>query len=209
MIPPPFRDHKSTWEIFFSQSPMAIAISDVDANFIAINEQLCSFLEYSESELLRRTWHSITVYDDLMDDITMARKIVDGEIDSYELAKRYVTKTGQVKWARVVVQGVKGDDGKVTCLMAVILPIEVAKFDQNGQKAVLKFKMLDVIQNNWKVLTACILPAIGTVLFGFHEYMSTVERLNKWDAKQKVAEEQYEAILLEKEKEKLKAFNSK
>ena len=58
---------------------------------------------YSEDELLKLTFQDITHPDDLNTDLSLLQQLIDGEIDRYQLEKRYITKAGSIVWIHLIV----------------------------------------------------------------------------------------------------------
>ncbi len=58
---------------------------------------------YSEDELIKLTFQDITHPDDLNTDLSLLQQLIDGEIDRYQLEKRYITKAGSIVWIHLIV----------------------------------------------------------------------------------------------------------
>lgn len=82
----------------FDYAGIGMALVDLDGRFMKVNQSLCQMTGYSESELLATTFHAITHPDDLAADVTLAKRLLAGEIRSYQLEKRYIHKQGQIVW---------------------------------------------------------------------------------------------------------------
>ena len=55
-----------------------------------MNRSLCEMIGYSEGELVATTFLKITYPDDVNISMAHVRRVMEGEIDSYSLEKRYV-----------------------------------------------------------------------------------------------------------------------
>jgi PAS domain S-box-containing protein len=66
-------------DALFNQIPIFAGFADIDGNFIRVNQDLCDFVGYSESELLSLRFQDITHPEDLSRDLEMTQ--------SYLLAK--------------------------------------------------------------------------------------------------------------------------
>lgn len=75
-----------------------MAIVGVDYHLQKVNPSLCDALGYSEQELLSRTFIEITHPDDVSKDKELADRLFRGEIPSYRLEKRFITKDGRLTW---------------------------------------------------------------------------------------------------------------
>jgi PAS domain S-box-containing protein len=60
---------------------------------------LCELLRYTEVELLGHRFHEITHPEDIEADWSQCLRLIQGEIKSFDLEKRYIRKDGQIVWA--------------------------------------------------------------------------------------------------------------
>jgi PAS domain S-box-containing protein len=95
----------------FSSATIGKAIVALDGTWLQVNPALCRMLGYSEDELLSLTFQDVTHWADLDDDLTLTRDLLAGEIETYELEKRYFRKDGTVVPALLSVSLVRDGDG--------------------------------------------------------------------------------------------------
>ena len=76
-----------------------------------VNQTLSKFLGYSSEELLSRTFQDITHPDDLDTDLQHMRQVLDGEIATYSMEKRYYRKDGTIVWVNLTVALVRDASG--------------------------------------------------------------------------------------------------
>ena len=91
----------------FEHAPIGMALVAADGRWISANPALCRITGYTEAELLGRTFADITHPDDLEADAALAARVLAGELDSYELDKRYVRPSGDTVWVRLSVSVVR------------------------------------------------------------------------------------------------------
>ena len=84
------REAEGRFRSAFDNAPIGVAIVGLEGHFVQVNRSLGEMLGYSEGELVATTFLKITYPDD--GDVSMAhvRRVMEGEIDSYSLEKRYV-----------------------------------------------------------------------------------------------------------------------
>lgn len=87
----------------FNVGNYGISISSPEHRFLKVNPHFCYMLGYSEEELLHKTWDSLTHPDDMDDNISNFNRMMSGEIERYELEKRFIKKNGQVLYTHVTV----------------------------------------------------------------------------------------------------------
>jgi PAS domain S-box-containing protein len=82
----------------FDASAIGMALVANDGRFLQVNASLCRIVGYSEAELLARTFQDITHPDDLGPDLEQNRRLLAGEIRSYQMEKRYIHKDRRIIW---------------------------------------------------------------------------------------------------------------
>lgn len=111
----------------FSSSAVGMAIVDMRGKWLEVNNQLCEMMEYSVDELLKTNFQELTHPDDLKVGLDTLRKIKSGEIESCELHKRYISKTGKTIWAITSIAIIKDDQHKPLYNVAQITNISNLK----------------------------------------------------------------------------------
>lgn len=110
----------SVFEIFFEHANLGFALTSPDKGWLYVNPCLCNMLGYSESELREMTWAELTHPDDLDTDVAQFTRLLDGEIDSYELDKRFIRKDGRVTPTRLTVACERDANGRILIALATL-----------------------------------------------------------------------------------------
>jgi len=121
---------KKSEELFrsaFEYSVLGMVITNLQGNWIVINQQLCDMVGYERLELLQMSFKDITHPDDIAEDVAQLNKARKGEIDSFTMEKRYFHKKGNIVWVLLVVSVVKDANGNPTQLFAQIENISQRK----------------------------------------------------------------------------------
>lgn len=115
------------FELTFEKAAVGIAHLDATGKWIRANPYLCNFLGYTPEELFALTFQEITYVEDLEYDLSHARKILDGTLDSFSIEKRYVRKDGTPTWAHLRASAIRDHEGKVEYFISVISDINERK----------------------------------------------------------------------------------
>ncbi|REK17753.1 MAG: PAS domain S-box protein [Planctomycetota bacterium] len=116
----PFRD-------IFEHAAIGMAVVDLDGRFLRVNRSLCRIVGYEEAELLARDFQSITHPDDLDADLELAAKLMRGEIDHYDMEKRYFHRDGRTIWILLSASMVRDVEGRACYFVAQIQDITARK----------------------------------------------------------------------------------
>jgi PAS domain S-box-containing protein len=106
----------------FDHAPIGMALVAPDGRFTRVNRALRELLGYTEEELLGKTFADITHPDDLGDASVLAERLWAGEIDTYQMEKRYVHKDGRIVWILLTGSAI-GNDGEARYVIAQMLDI--------------------------------------------------------------------------------------
>ena len=111
----------------FNNAAVGIAHVAPDGSWTLVNRKLCEILGYTEAELLQLTFQDVTYGDDLVTDLALMEQLVAGKIADYELEKRYITKSGELIWAKLTVSSLRKGNGMLDYCITVIEDISQKK----------------------------------------------------------------------------------
>jgi len=190
-----YRLSASDWETIFTQSPIGLALMANDKSWTQINKRLCSILEYTISELLEKTFQEVTHPADLDADLIMLEKVTSGEIDGYEMIKRYITKTNNIVWVRQTVASVKNEEGAIMNYVTHIQPLlngERAKLEKIGNNQIHvrpTIKVGEFIADNYQWFISL---AIGMIIFSVSLGVAAwgaIDKMNRMEKDQQKIEQ--------------------
>lgn len=116
----------------FADAPVAIAIADLSGRYISTNAAMCRMLGYSEDELLRLNYRDVTHPDDISSNDELRNQLIDSDLQSFQMEKRFVRKDGEVVWAITVVSNIKGPDGKTKVTLGQMVDIDRLKQSESA-----------------------------------------------------------------------------
>lgn len=96
----------------FNTAPQGMAMVGLDGRWLEVNDALCLMLGYSRAELQQLDFQHITHPDDLQTDLQLLQRLLKGEINDYQLEKRYLDKQGRVLWILLSVSLVRDAQGQ-------------------------------------------------------------------------------------------------
>ena len=115
------------FEAAFHAAPHGVAIVGVDGRFLHVNQKLAAIIGYSAEELADMTFQQITHPEDLDADLAQVDELLSGELDTYEMEKRYFTKGGHLIWVLLAVAMVREDDGTPRHFISQVQDISARK----------------------------------------------------------------------------------
>ena len=112
---------------YFELPLIGIAITSPDKGWLEANAKLCAMLGYTKDELMAMTWAELTHSDDLAIDLVQFDRLMAGEIEGYDLEKRFVHKGGHAISTHIAVQCVRHPDRSVHYVVALLEDITERK----------------------------------------------------------------------------------
>ena len=92
-------ENKNMFRLAMEHSGIGMALIAPDGTWLKVNQAICDIVGYTASELVKLDFQTVTHPDDLEDDLTLLKQLLGGEIQTYNLDKRYFHKNGQLIWA--------------------------------------------------------------------------------------------------------------
>ena len=89
---------ESRFRRIVEMAPIGMTITALDGCILFVNQAFCAMLGYTKSELEKLRFQDLTHSDDLTANLAQRQMLLSGEIQSYQLEKRYLRKDGQVMW---------------------------------------------------------------------------------------------------------------
>ena len=111
------------FELSFTNAAIPMALLEPDGKWLRVNRACCQFFNYTESELLKTEIRSLTHPDDVDSDATLIERLLSGEIETFDIQKRYCTKYGEVVWGLLTVSLVRNNDDSPKCFISQIQDI--------------------------------------------------------------------------------------
>ncbi len=121
------RENQELFRSAFDYAAIGMALVSPDGRWLRVNHSLCELVGYSEEELLAMNYQAITHPDDLAADLEYVRQMLDNEIRSYQMEKRYFHKLGHMVWILLSVSLLRDSKGKPRYFVSQIQDITEQK----------------------------------------------------------------------------------
>lgn len=121
------RESEARFRTAYENAPIGMALVGLDGRFLNVNRSLCEIVGYPEKDLLTKTFQDITYPEDLEVDLSNARRLRQGEINSYQLEKRYIHRDGHLVTILLAGSLVRDSHGEPLYFIAQIQDISERK----------------------------------------------------------------------------------
>lgn len=111
----------------FEHSATGMAHSHIDGRWIRVNQTYCDLIGYTHDEVLAMTFADFTHPDDIGIDLDNLSRTLAGEIDHYNIEKRYIHKQGHAIWVYLTLSLIRKADGTPDYLIAVVQDVSRRK----------------------------------------------------------------------------------
>src|ERR671911_136516 len=173
------RESEQRFRGSFERAATGMALVGTDGRFLRVNRSLCEILGYPERELLGKTFQELTHPDDLEFDLEHLRRLLAGEVRTYQTEKRYLHQDGHVVWALLSVSVVHDEEDEPLYFVSQIQDVSERK---KVEKVIIESeeRFRSLVQNSSDIIT--ILDTDGTV----HYVSPAVQRVTGYKPEEKV-----------------------
>ncbi|GJM29704.1 MAG: hypothetical protein DHS20C17_23390 [Cyclobacteriaceae bacterium] len=175
----------------FKQAAVSVILSNINLQVIQANHKFYELIEYTPREFKALPPLSTTHPRDLAESKRLLRLLCSGEMDSFSLEKRLITKTGRVVWVYLTTNIVKDQKGKPKLIISVAQDVTDRKHAE--QELMFKSNELDTFiyraSHDLRGPVASLMGLFNVVQSEFKEdsyemeyfrhYHRSVQRLNK------------------------------
>jgi PAS domain S-box-containing protein/diguanylate cyclase (GGDEF)-like protein/putative nucleotidyltransferase with HDIG domain len=120
-------EERNRWAGAFQGAPFGMALVGLDGGFLAVNRALCRLLGRDEERLLATDFQALSHPGDLDNDLSQLDRLVTGEIERYEIEKRYFRPGGEVVWASLSVSLVRDVHGEPAYFVSQLQDVTARK----------------------------------------------------------------------------------
>ncbi|MEA1898362.1 MAG: PAS domain S-box protein [Bacteroidota bacterium] len=121
------RESEVKFRTLFMQGHFGMLLEDVDGNIIQANKAFENMFGYKKSELTKELVRKLTHPEDVERSQQFIQKIMNREVDSFDIEKRYIVKDGSVLWGHTGCAAIKDSNAKITHIIIMIVDISHEK----------------------------------------------------------------------------------
>ena len=140
-------EHEALFRNYFEHSPIGMCITSLDQKLLRVNRRLCDLLGYSEEELTKMTWAELTHPEDLTLDLAEFKRVISGEIENYDMDKRFIHKSGNVIYTHLTVSVQRKPDGSMDYFIASLDDISNRKLMEEQVRQLAFYDVLTKLPN--------------------------------------------------------------
>ncbi|MES2906998.1 MAG: CHASE domain-containing protein [Pseudomonadota bacterium] len=118
---------EETFRLAIENAAVGTALVDPSGKWIRVNPALCQLLGYTQEELLKTDFQTMTHPEDLNRDMEFVAKVLHGDISHYQMDKRYFHKSGRVIWVLLNVSLVRDNSGVPQYFISQIIDMSEQK----------------------------------------------------------------------------------
>ena len=117
------RASEERFRYIFDYSKVGMSLLDPDYKYLKTNKAFCEMIGYSEQDLLAHDFKGITHPDDIELNTAWSKKLLTGEINSFNIQKRYIRKDGGIVYGDLTVSAMRDENGKFIHGIAIVQDI--------------------------------------------------------------------------------------
>jgi PAS domain S-box-containing protein len=121
------RESEERFHSAFTDAAIGMALVGLEGRWLQVNRSLCEFVGYPERELLATDFQSVTHPADLERDVANRRRMLAGEISTFNMEKRYLHKLGHAVWGLLSLSLVRDARGAPLYFIAQVQDITERK----------------------------------------------------------------------------------
>jgi len=111
----------------FEASPIAMSIMDPQGRFLQQNAAAERVLGYTAAELHRRHFATLAPPEDAEEEVRLFERLLSGELDRYQLTRRYRHREGGEVWGRLTAEAVRAPTGRLRLVLRMLEDVTARK----------------------------------------------------------------------------------
>jgi diguanylate cyclase (GGDEF)-like protein/PAS domain S-box-containing protein len=141
------RHAQERFEMVFEQSPIGMALLTPEGRWVRVNQAMLAITGYTSDELLAKSLEEITHPDDISSDLEYVRRLLAGEIRSYEVERRWFHARGHVISTVLSVSAMRDRSGRPQHFIAQVQDITERKLTEERLRGLAEHDALTGLHN--------------------------------------------------------------
>jgi PAS domain S-box-containing protein len=171
------RESEERFRATFEHAAVGAAQVGIDGRWLRVNRRLAEIVGYEPEELLGATFQEITHPDDLQGDLERVRRLLEGEVQTYTMEKRYVRRDDSVVWVNLTASLVRHPSGEPAYFIAMVEDISERKKTEEERDLLLVKEQLARAEAVEARRRLSLLAAAGPALSASLDYGETLQRI--------------------------------
>jgi PAS domain S-box-containing protein len=128
------KENEKRLRITFDQAAVGIAHIAPDGRCLSVNQRLSEMVGFDPEELKGKSFYEISHPADLESDLEYHERMINGEIQSYSVEKRYIRKDKSEVWINLSLSLVPGEHGEDGYFIAVVKDVTERRMIEDALK---------------------------------------------------------------------------
>ncbi len=163
----------------FEYAAVGVAQVATDGQLLRVNRKLCEILGYTEEDLLQKNFREVNHPEDLEEGLSWVRRVLEGDVRTYSIEKRYIRKDGSEVWTNLTVSLVQEASGEPKYFIALIEDISQRKRTEEERDLLLVREQLARAEAVEARRRLDLLARSGSILSASLDYEATLEGITR------------------------------